>query len=357
LARIYIGGAGGAPSNNFIKSLRLSSPGDYLIGASSNPLDLFLAATDERHIVPQARDPYYAERVLELLSILRPDFMHVQHDYEVQAVARIRDEVERLGVRLFLPATATIDRCVDKFLSYELWKASGLRVPETIAINRLEDLEHAFSTLGPTVWVRARTGGGGEGALPTESLEFARLWIDRHHGWGRFSAAECLSAKSVTWQSIWWRGQLVVAQSRLRRVWSFGNRALSGVTGITGAAETICDPMVDDVALAAIRAIDDAPHGIFGVDMTYDWDGHPCPTEINIGRFFTTSFFFARAGLNMPLIYRNLGVDEEFPHLERPINPLPTGLVWIRGMDVEPVLVTLSEIDELERKQRDLLPV
>ena len=63
---------------------------------------------------------------------------------------------------------------------------------------------------------------------------------------------------------------------------------------------TVSDPVVDDIAQRAIRAINPEPSGIFGVDLTYDRDGVPNPTEINIGRFFTTHQFFTAAGLNMP---------------------------------------------------------
>ena len=59
-------------------------------------------------------------------------------------------------------------------------------------------------------------------------------------------------------------------------------------------------------------------------------------TEINIGRFFTTIYFFTKAGLNMPAIYRDLALEGRHPKLERKRNPLPTGLAWVRGMDVEP---------------------
>jgi carbamoyl-phosphate synthase large subunit len=98
-----------------------------------------------------------------------------------------------------------------------------------------------------------------------------------------------------------------------------------------------------------IRAIDKKPHGIFGVDMTYDQDGWPNLTEINIGRFFTTVYFFTKAGLNLPEIYCDIALDGAFPSLSKKINPLPDGLVWIRGMDVEPTLTSLRQLEEMQR--------
>ena len=100
-------------------------------------------------------------------------------------------------------------------------------------------------------------------------------------------------------------------------------------------------------ALDAIAAIDARPHGIFCVDMTYDRAGVPNPTEINIGRFFTTCYFFTKAGVNFPEIYCDLALDGRFPTLARTINPLPDGLMWIRGIDSAPVLTTREELAKL----------
>jgi carbamoyl-phosphate synthase large subunit len=350
MARIQIGGAGGAPANNFIRALRESTREDYLIGTSSVASDLFLADTDERHVVPPAKDDHYRTVLLDLLQRAKPDLLYVTHDYEVLAVSRLRDEILSLGVKLFLPSPQTVEATVDKYRSYLIWRKAGLTVPETILINTPRDLDDAFENLGPRVWLRATTGGGGRGALPTNSREMARQWVERMDGWGSFTAARCLTTRSVTWQSIWYEGDLIVAQGRRRHAWSFADRTVSGVTGITRVAETCSDAEVDRVAEAAIRSSDPRPHGIFGVDLTYDDDGRPNPTEINIGRFFTTILFFARAGLNLPQIYCDLALHGQRPDLKRKLNPLPEGLLWIRGMDVEPVLTTDQKMKELARQ-------
>ena len=348
MAKIQVGGAGGAPSNNFIRSLRESRRNDYIIGTTCVPSDLFLADADEKYVIPPAIAPNYAERVLALLASVKPDFLHLQNDYEVRGISRLRDEVAALGVKLYLPSVETIENCVDKQRSYEIWRAAGIRVPETILLRDVHDLKTAFDTFGTTIWIRAIEGAAGRGALPADSFEFARIWIDHYKGWGTFTASQLLSEKSITWQSLWYEGELVVAQTRRRRSWNFGNRTVSGVTGITGVGETCSDPLVDRVALDTINAIDKQPHGIFSVDLTYDFNEFPNPTEINIGRFFTTHYFFTKAGLNFPEIYCNIALDGVFPNLNRKINPLPDGLIWIRGMDQQPALTTAAELKVLE---------
>jgi carbamoyl-phosphate synthase large subunit len=312
------------------------------------PSDLFLADAEEKYVVPPAIAADYPEEILKLIGKTRPNFFHSQNDYEVRAISRLRNQITNLGTKLYLPHAETVENCVDKQKSYAIWQSAGIHVPQTILLNDENDLKAAFDKLGANIWVRAIEGGAGRGALPADNFDFARIWIERFKGWGSFTASALLSEKSITWQSLWFEGELVVAQTRRRRSWNFGNRTLSGVTGITGVGETCCDPLVDRIAQDAILAIDKKPHGIFSVDMTYDFSGFPNPTEINIGRFFTTHYFFTKAGLNFPEIYCNIALDGNFPVLEKRINPLPAGLIWIRGMDREPVLTTVAELEKLE---------
>ena len=189
-------------------------------------------------------------------------------------------------------------------------------------------------------------GGGGKGSLPTNDIEFAKRWINHFNGWGDFVAAEMLTPDTVTWLSIWYEGELIVAQTRIRKGWTHGNRTLSGITGVTKVGQTYSDDVVNNVAQDSIRAIDDRPHGIYGVDMAYDKNNFPNPTEINISRFFTTILFFTTAGLNMPKIFKDIALYNEFPKLKSTINPLPDGLLWLRGMDTSPLLTTESKIRE-----------
>jgi len=343
IKRIIVGGTGGAPALNFIRSLRRAKEKFHIIGITCNKYDLCKAAelADERFLVPAAKEPSYVPVLKQIISETRPDFMHVQNDEEVAVVSRHRHE---LRVRTFLPRHEIILACQDKFASALAWEKAGLRVPRTFLINDESDLSDAFSRIKGKAWVRAVSGAFGKWSLPTRNMDFARDWISYYNGWGNFTVAEYLSPESITWLSIWEKGKLIVAQSRKRLYWEFANRSVSGVTGITGTGVTVSDKKLDNLAIKAIRAIDSEPHGIYGVDMTYDKEGVPNPTEINIGRFFTTHQFFTEAGLNMPYIYVRLAFGEKTPRLKKRINPLKNGLAWVRGMDVEPVLTSVKEI-------------
>lgn len=346
--KILIAGAGGAPSEGVINSMLICEKKEDVIGMGSEPTDLVLSSANRKYFVPYANDPQYKEGLLKILKKEKPDLVHFQNDLEIFHASQLRDDIHALGIKTYMPTHDVIDTCVHKYKTYVKLKSAGVKVPETVVLQNEEDLKKAMKDLGDekgNVWLRASSiGGGGKGAAPTNSFEFAKGWINRYNGWGDFTASEMLTANTVTWLSIWHEGELVVAQTRIRKGWTHGNRTVSGVTGVTKVGQTFSDATVDDISIKTVKAVDPKPHGIYGVDMTYDRNGVPNPTEINISRFFTTVLFFTEAGLNMPKIFKDIILYNEFPKLAKTINPLPDGLLWLRGMDTKPRLMTNTEI-------------
>jgi biotin carboxylase len=347
--KIVITGAGSAQSNATINCLLMANDGEEIIGPGADSVDLMFCRAHKRYLVPHAKQGAHKEALLKLLEIEKPDMIHFQHDLEVWKALQFRDEIESLGVKMLVPDFDTVDTCVHKFKSWLKFKEAGVTVPENIVINDRNDLRRALSELGDEngkVWLRAKSiGNGGKGSLAVSDFEEAEKWIDRNDGWGEFVAAELLTDRTITWLSIWVNGKLIVAQGRRRHSWAYSAMSPSGVTGITKVCETVSDPQVDEIAAKSIRAITPVPNGIFGVDMTYDRNGVPNPTEINVSRFFTTIQFFAEAGLNMPKILKDIVLYDKFPCLEKPVNPLPDGLLWLRALDAPPILTTQREMD------------
>jgi hypothetical protein len=350
MKKIVIAGAGGAPSEGVINSLLLSGRKEEIIGIGSEPTDLVLSNAFRKYYVPYANAPEYKSELLKILRMEKPDLIHFQNDLEIFYASMFRDEIHAEGVRTFMPDHDVIDMCVHKYKTYLKLEEAGIKVPKNAMLHTERDLAQAFKDLGDKdgkIWLRASSiGAGGKGALPTNDFEFAKQWITHFKGWGDFCAAQMLTQNTVTWLSIWYEGELVVAQTRIRKGWVHGNRTLSGVTGVTKVGQTYSDPVVDQIAIQTIKAVSEKPHGIFGVDMTYDKEGIPNPTEINISRFFTTVLFFTKAGLNMPEIFKDIILYEVFPKLDKKMNPLPDGLLWLRGMDTEPRLMKSGEIEK-----------
>lgn len=346
MKRILVTGAGGSPSANFIRSLRAANEEYYIIGTDADKYYLQRAEVDRRYLAPLANDPKYIDFLNYIIEKEEVEFVHAQNDVEVSFLSENR---EKIKAKTFFPAKETVKILQDKFESFKLWEKAGIKVPKTQLITRDTDLGILLDEMGGSMWLRAISGAGGRGSLPVYDVKSAKNWLDfqeKNGSWnGNFTASELLEPETVTWMSLWKDGELVVAQGRKRLYWELAKISPSGVTGATGTGLTYSSEELDDIARRAVLAVDDKPDGLFGVDMAYDKNGVPNPTEINIGRFFTTHEFFTQAGLNMPEMFVKLGYGESVPVLEKNTNPLPDGLVWIRGMDFLPVLSDMNTVD------------
>lgn len=345
MKRILVTGAGGTPATNFIRSLRASKEKYFIVGTDSDKYCLHRSESDLKYLVPPASDSNYIDVLNDIIKDHGLEFLHVQNDAEMKVISSFRDA---LCINTLLPTKKTVTLCLNKLETYKIWKEAGIAQPDTLLINELDDLKRAFRDFGSKIWIRDTTGAGGRGSLEVSDIDIAINWLNFKQGWGKYTAAEYLSDNSVTWMSIYDKGKLVVAQSRRRLYWELSKLSPSGVTGVTGAGLTCHDSEVDRISQKAIFSIDECPNGIFSVDLTYDQQGVPNPTEINIGRFFTTSEFFTRAGLNMAEIFVKLAFSERLDFKYGLINPLDDDLLWIRGMDFIPTLVKVEDVNKSE---------
>jgi hypothetical protein len=152
-------------------------------------------------------------------------------------------------------------------------------------------------------------------------------------------ASEFLPGREFAWQSLWQDGQLITSQARERIEYVFGELTPSGQSSSPSVARTVSRDDVNEAGERAVRAASGRPHGIYCADMKENATGQPLVTEINAGRFFTTSNFFAHAGLNMPDMYVRLGLGEKLMSRPERYNPLPDDLYWVRMIDMGFALV------------------
>lgn len=356
MKRILVTGAGGSPSVNFTRSLRQSEEQYYIVGTDADKYYLQRAEVDARYLAPLASDPKYIDFLNYIIDKEKIEFVHAQNDVEVSFLSENR---EKINAKTFFPKKETVKILQDKFESFKIWEEAGIKVPATKLITRDTNLQELLDGFGGSMWIRAISGAGGRGSLPVHDVATAKNWLDfneKNGAWsGNFTASELLQPETVTWMSIWKDGKLIVAQGRERLYWELAKISPSGVTGATGTGVTYSDPELNKIAEKAVLSVDSKPDGLFGVDMAYDKNHVPNPTEINIGRFFTTHQFFTDAGLNMPEIFVKLAYGEEIPELKTNLNPLPDGLVWIRGMDFEPVLSDMKTVQSFVEQKEEIL--
>lgn len=357
MIKVLITACGGPSSLSFSRSLRDADPNEekyFLIGTDSDKYNIHRAECNKTFLCPKASDPEYISFIIEIIRRESIDVLHSQPEIEAYIIGKNRDRILATGCKLFMPEQAIIELLRDKGKSYHLWKNAGIKVPENIELHSEIDLKKAFDQFGKDIWIRETVGAAGKGALSRPTYETALHQLNTNNSWGHAVAAEHLTSRTVTWQSIWYKGELVVAQGRERLYWAFGNRAQSGVTGLTGTGVTISDKTVDELSKKCVLAATKKPHGIYSVDFTYDQQGVPNPTEINIAKFFTTHHFITMAGCNMPDIFIKLALGIYTGSMGI-INPCKNDMYWIRGIDVLPILLSKKDIDEKVYEYNKLL--
>ena len=352
MKRILVTGCGGPAGVNFVKSLRHAPEKFFIVGTDTNKYHIEWPDLDERCLVPRCDDPRYIDLLNNIIKNFDIEFVHPQPDVEVKTISENREKINAMA---FLPKKKTIRVCQDKFLSAEMWKKHDIPSVKAIQLRDdylEEDLEKAFNEFGDTVWIRAKEGAGGKGSTPANNVETAMHWIkywrSRGKDW-KFIAQEYLPGKNIAFQSVWKDGEIVTSQARERLEYIYPHLAPSGITGTPSVSVTIHRDDVNEMATKAVLAIDKEATGIFCVDLKENKEGEPVPTEINAGRFFTTSFFFTKAGINMPYIYVKLAYKEKIPEMKK-YNALPAGLYWIRHIDAGHLLMREGEWRSKEMK-------
>jgi hypothetical protein len=229
--------------------------------------------------------------------------------------------------------------------------AAGIAVPDASTVEseaHLLEVVKGMLERHPKLWVRARVGAGARASLPVRKAEQAVGWVrwwvqERGMNAGDFMVSEFLGGREFAYQSLWQDGELVAGQARERVEYLYGHLTPSGQTSTPSVARTVSMPEVDELACSAIRALDPEPRGVYCVDIKESSQGQPKVTEINAGRFFTTSNFFAHAGLNMPDMMVRCALGEH--PAKRGSSPLPPDLYWIRMVDMPYRLVRGDELD------------
>lgn len=345
--KILLLGAGGNAGINFVKSLKLSDKNYYVIGCDYDAYNLSTSNADKKYLMSNRDESKKIHEITRIIEDEGINFIHAQPDPEVAFLCRNK---EIFGDLIFPHSIEKWKIFSDKNFCQKVWsKSLGLKF-NNAPFNDIKDSEDRFEEIrriSGKVWVRAITGAGSKAALPVSTLSQAKSWVNywieekgmHSHD---FMVAEYLPGKEYAVQTFWVDGELIHSQARERLVYFFGNIMPSGQSSTPAVAIVASDEDVYDIAYKAIKSLDDKPSGIYCVDLKRDVGGKVFPLEINYGRFFTTSDFFARLGTNTPSTYVNYSITQKID--TKKIESIKDEFLWIRGLDKEPKLILKCEL-------------
>jgi len=274
------------------------------------------ADLDARYLTPHVEEPRFIEALAEVVQDSRAEALIPNADAEVAVVSRHRAE---LPCRVWLPEDDVVVLCQDKHALTQHLRRHGVPSPRTVALTSVRDLEGAWERLGrpPRAWCRIRKGTGSRGATAVRSIEQARGWIEYWHTMrdvspDLFTLSEYLPGRDYSVESLWMEGRLVVVKTTQRISYFGGADRPSGISSNAALAKTIRDDRLVEITCAAVLALGHAATGVFSVDLKEDAAGHPCVTEINVGRVFSTTSLFDLTGKhNLALLYARLALGDD----------------------------------------------
>jgi len=344
MTRVLVTGAGGVAGVNFVRALRASPRGYYLVGSDFNKYHIVYPDVDSRYMTPRHSDRGFVPRVVEIAREEQVDFVHPQPSSEAYVISA---KQETLPFRVFLPAAKVMRVGQDKLLSQKRLAAAGVPVARTREIGGKRDVRAAFAALGRPLWVRARHGAGGRLSLLCESAAQAALWVElwvaRGNRYDEFIVQEYLPGRNIAWDSVWRDGRLVTSYCRERLEYPLKHISPSGITGTPSVSRIVHDPRANETGRRAVLAIDKRPSGAYSIDIKESADGRPCVTEVDSGKFHTTMplwGYIAVKHLRLPQhanladLYVRLGMGEDVRDLPPETDLLPDGYYLLRDMDV-----------------------
>lgn len=348
MRRILVTGAGGSPAFNYIKSLRENPKKEkfYIVGIDKNKFHLELTDSDSKYLIPNKFNSKndYLKFINKIIVKEKIDFIHCQPEEDVLFFSESK---RKLKAKSFLPKLSTIKVCQNKAEFNYALKKKNISVPEAYHLKSKRDLKKSVGMIlknNNKVWIRAIKGAGSRAAIPIVEYDQAKMWINywtkmKGLKYDDFMVSEFLPGKEYAFQSVWLEGKLLMSQARERVEYLFGNLFVSGQSSSPSVAVTVNNEKVNSMSYQAIKAIDEDATGVFCVDLKTDKNGRVLITEINAGRFFTTSYFFSKAGCNMPYYYTKLGLGDINESPFKKFDNIKKGLYWIRMIDMGQKLV------------------
>jgi biotin carboxylase len=341
MKRVLVTGAGGVSGTNFVRALRAAPEKLYLVGTDYNPYYLNFPDVDVQYKTPRHDDPSFIPKIRKIVRKESIDFLHPNPEVEAYVVALNKN---KFPVKIFLPTANTMSICKDKYLTAKILMKHNLS-PCTKLVTSEDDIDEAFNSWSPPLWVRVREGAGGLGGLKCDNPEEAKTWIEI---WKRkkgkklrdFIIQEYLPGRDLAWDSLWKEGRLIASYARERLEYAFKHLTFSGIAGTPSIARIVRDSAVNKAATRAIQLVDKKPNGIYCVDLREDPHRVPKITEIGT-KVHTTLGLWSYIGTkildlpwytNLAYLYLYLAFQEDAPKISE-YDIYPEGYYLIRHID------------------------
>ncbi len=318
MKNILILGAGGPAGKALTRCLK-KHPKTHLIGTDCDKVNFNFVETDKKYLIPKVTDKAYIKNLKKIIEKEHIDFMFAQNDTEMEQISRHRDELE---TQFFIPTHPIIKICQNKELLFEI-------------LDKDKPKYEGFEN-GQINWIRAMRGAGGKGSFKVENEKDMQMWMKLNPHIKDWQISEYLPGKNVGVDIIMYKSDIIMYSMKEREKYLPG-KSISGISGSAANIKIIDDKKILKIVENALLTLDNNISGVFGVDLKGHEDGTYKITEINPGRFLTSSLVgFLLTGHNLPMKVLSMFLSDDFSISQT--NP-KVGYKIIRQIDSMPKLI------------------
>ena len=288
--RILVTGSGGIGGVNFISALRIANYNYHITGTDFNRFYLEFPQVDSKYITPKHSDPEFLQIIKNIIEKNKIQFLHPSPHSEASIIAK---NIEQIKTSTYLPDYNIIIR--DKLETQKILEKNAIPVAKTEIVSSLNEIKiKKESFADDEVWVRMKSGAGGRLSLLCKNVveveNWIELWVNREIAkYSDFIIQEYLPGRNIAYDSLWFKGKFIASYTRERLEYPFKHISPSGITGTPTVSRIIMNEQVNEISNKAILAADPKPHGSYAVDLKGNKNDNPIVTEIDSGKFHTTT--------------------------------------------------------------------
>lgn len=120
----------------------------HIIGCDINPTAPGRFFVDEFHIIPPGNSDEFIPRMIEIAEATKADVLLSQSSFEIIALAREKESLEKTGIRVMIGSEDMIVRAGDKWETYQALEGTAIPTPNPIIVKSLPEFNAALETLG-----------------------------------------------------------------------------------------------------------------------------------------------------------------------------------------------------------------
>lgn len=359
---ILITGIGGPTPRSIALRLRQLYPNARLIGVDTNnkALGFYMSGLlDKGFVIPPAGSENYWEEMNAIVSNEAIDLAFVQPEKEVIAWGRYLKKFGRYVCPALIPPLEYAESLINKAVMADLLKETDY-IPATVSIQtRHPDFDLIEKEIGYPCWIRASEGSGGLGSLKIDRREDLKAWLFIHSGIEEFTVSEFLVGRHLANQMLYLDGLCVKNAGLQCAEYVMADIAPSKVTGNTSFGrflneEALLDFCEEVMEYLAVK-LEIPPHGVFSFDLKEDADGALKLTEVNVRHMAYTGIM---ADVGFDLIGDTVNyLSGKTERIEKGRFSFDEDYIFLRDVDIEPIIMKESEFMSREERRKKLGPV